>query len=68
MPLRSRGDGGVHKGGSFTNVGFTTGLVVPFLDRVFVGLHVLLRVRIKFYSCGRLITRADNSLRVRILL
>ena len=49
---------------SFANVGFTTGLVLPYLDIVFVGLHILLRVRINYYVCGRFITRADNLIRV----
>ena len=50
MVLSSIGDGGVHNGGggSFCNVGFTTGLILPYLDIVFVGLHSLLRVRITY--------------------
>ena len=61
MPLSCIGDGGVHnKGGSFANVGFTRGLIVPYLDRVFVGRHVLLRMRINYYVCGRFTTRADK--------
>ena len=39
-------------GGSFANVGFTTGLILPYFDRVFVRLHILLRVRINYYACG----------------
>ena len=45
-------------GGSFANVGFTMGLILPYLDRVFVGLHILLRVRIVSYACGRFIKGA----------
>ena len=50
MSLSSIGDGGVHNGGggSFGNVGFTTGLTLPYLDIVFVGLDILLRVRINY--------------------
>ena len=41
MALSSIVDGSVHNGGvSFGNVGFTTGLILPQLDRVFVGLHI----------------------------
>ena len=29
-------------GGSFANVGFTTGLILPYLDVVFVGPHFFL--------------------------
>ena len=60
MALSSEGDGGVHNGGSFGNVGFTTGLILNYLDRVLMGLHSLLRVRINYYACGWFITRADN--------
>ena len=74
MALSSIGDGGVHNVvGSFGNVGFKMGLILPYLDRVFVGLHSLLRVRIKYYACCGppaaplcFITRADDFLRVRI--
>ena len=53
MSLSSIEDGGVHNvGGSFGNVGFTTGLILPYLEIVFVGLHVLLRPRIFYYACG----------------
>ena len=38
---------------------FTTGLILAYLDRVFVGLHSLLRVRRNYYACGGVITRAD---------
>ena len=41
-------------GGSFANVGFTTGLILPYLDVVFVGIHILLRVRKIYYACGYL--------------
>ena len=69
MALSSMGDGGsVHKGESFANVGLTTGLIVPYLCIVFVGLHILLRVRINYYACGCFITRVDDFLRVRILI
>ena len=69
MSLCSIGDGGVHKGGgSLGNVGFTTGLILPYLEIVFVGLHILLRVRINYYMCGRFITRAEDLIRVRILI
>ena len=43
---------------------FTTGLILPYLDRISVGLHSLLRVRINFYACGYFFTRADDLLRV----
>ena len=52
------------EGGFFAIVGFTTGLILPYLDIVFVGLHNLLRVRINYYACGWFITRADDLLRV----
>ena len=75
MALSSIGDGGVHNGGSFGNVGFTTGLILPYLERLFGGQHSLLRVLpsacgslIIFYACGFVITRADMLLRVRILI
>ena len=61
--LSSIGDGGVHNGGgSFANVGFTTGLILPFLDRAFVGLHKLLRVQINYSACGYFNTRATVRL------
>ena len=49
MPLSGIGDEGVHNGrGSFANVGFSTGLILPYLEKFlyFVGLHILLRVQI----------------------
>ena len=49
-------------GGSLANVGFTTGLILSYLERLFVGPHILLRVRIKFYAFGYFITRADTAL------
>ena len=54
MALSSIGNGGVHSGGreSFANVKFTTGLILPYLDRVFEGLHIFLSVRIICYACG----------------
>ena len=65
MPLNKTGDGGVHNGGgSFANVGFTTGLILHFLDIVFVGLHILLRVRMNYYACGSLFTPAAVRLRL----
>ena len=65
MGLCSIGDGGVHNGGGFFgNVGFTTGLILPYLDRVSVGRHILLRVRISYYACGWFITRAAVRLRL----
>ena len=51
-----RGWGSSQRGGSFANVGFTTGLTLPYLDIVFVGLHILLRVRINYYWCCRPLT------------
>ena len=64
MILSSIGDGGVHNGGgvSFANVAFTTGLILPYLNIVFVGLHILLRVRIFHYACGYFIMRADTDM------
>ena len=51
-------------GGSFGNVGFTTGLILPYLEIVFVGLHILLRPRIFYYACGKIITLAAVRLRL----
>ena len=57
MAPGSIGDRGVHNmtggrgRGYFANVGFTTGLILPSLDRVFVGLHSLVRVQINYYAC-----------------
>ena len=69
MSLSSLGDGGIHNGvGSLANVGFTTGLILPYLDIDFVGLHILLQVRIIYYACGRFITLAEDVLRVWILI
>ena len=63
MALSSIEDGGVHnRGGSFANVGFTAGLILPYLHIVFVGLHILLRVRIFYYECGYFFTRADTDM------
>ena len=46
MSLSSIGDGGVHNGGggSFADLGFTTGLFLPSLERLLLVLHILLRV------------------------
>ena len=57
-------------GGSYRNVGFTTGLILPYLDIVFVGLHNLLRaradkllgVRIVYYARVYFITCADTDM------
>ena len=69
MPLSSIADGCVHNlGRSSANVGFTMGLILPYLGRRFVALHNLLRVRIVYQACGKFIGRADDLLRVRILL
>ena len=60
MALSSIGDGGVHNGGgggggvggwSFASLGFTTGLILPCLEILFVGLHILLRVSINCCAC-----------------
>ena len=48
--------------GSFASVGFTTGLILPYLERLFVDLHILVRVRIVFFVCGSFIKRAYNDL------
>ena len=48
--------------GSFANVGSTTYLILPYLERLFVGLHILLRVRINYYACGCFISRADTDM------
>ena len=48
--------------GSFANVGFTTGLILPYLERLFVGLHLLLRVRILYFARGYSITSADTDM------
>ena len=61
-----KGMGVFATGGSFANVGFTTGLILPYLDIVFVGLHIILRVRVNYYACGRFITRADSLLHLRL--
>ena len=60
MALCSIGEGGVHNvgGESFGNVGFTTGLILLYLDRVSVGMPF-------YYACGQVITHADDSLRVQ---
>ena len=47
-------------GESFDNLGFTTSLILPDLNRLFVGPHSLFRVRIFF-------TRADDLLRVQMI-
>ena len=56
MCLSSIGDEGVHNGGGGgcvpCQLGFTMGLIRPYLGRGFVGLHILLRVRINYYACG----------------
>ena len=49
-------------GGSFANVGFTTGLMLPYLERVFVGPHSLIRVQMIFLPCGYFVTRADTDM------
>ena len=68
MPLSSIGDGAVHNGGggSFAKVGFTTDLILPYLERLFVGLHIffkhsddLLRVRMIFFACVYFIKGAE---------
>ena len=46
-------------------VGFT---IIPCLDGGFVGLHNILRVPIICYDCGIFVSRADDLLRVRILI
>ena len=45
---------------------FTTGLILPYLDIVFVGLHILLRVRINYYAACRPLTLPYDLLGVRI--
>ena len=69
MSLSSIGDGGVHNRGAgyFANVGFTTGLILPYLDIVFVGLFILLRVRINYYASYRPLTLPYVLLRVWIV-
>ena len=66
MPLSSIGEGSFHNGGgSFANVGFIAGLILPHLEIfwLFVGLHFfpraadLLRVQIFDYACGFFISR-----------
>ena len=52
--------------GSFANVGFTTGLILPYLERFLVGLYFSLRVLMSYYACGCFITRADILLLVRL--
>ena len=74
MPVSSKSDGGVHNGGgeSFANVGFATGLILPYLEILCGPAYFitradnLLRVRIFHYACGYFITRADILPRVRI--
>ena len=48
MPLNSIGHVSVHNGGSFAIVGFTTGLILPFLE-IFSLFWAC-----KFYACGYL--------------
>ena len=43
-------------------MGFTTGLILPYLDKVFVDLHIFLRVRMIYYECIYFITRADTDM------
>ena len=63
VPKYYRGSGCSLRGwGSFANVGFTTGLILPYLERLFVGLHILLLVRIIFKACGSFIRRADTDM------
>ena len=65
MGLNSIGnEGSVHNGGggSFANVAFKTGLILHYLERHFVGLLILIRMRIIYYACGRVITRGDDLL------
>ena len=70
MSLSSIGDGGFHngRGGCFAIVGFGTGLILPYLER-------LLWARIVYYACGEFcyvcgcfITPADFLLSVQLLI
>ena len=61
MPLSSIGDVVFTTGESFANVGFTTGLILPYLQRLFLSLLILLRVLIAYYARGYFITRADTD-------
>ena len=61
MAVSSIGDGGVHNGGSFANVGCRTGLILPFLERLFVGPHSILHMRMTYYASGYVITRAETD-------
>ena len=68
MTLSRIADGVFHNGGSFANVGLPMGLILPYLERHFVGSHSfithagkLLRVRMVYYACGRFITRMDTN-------
>ena len=70
MVLSSIGVGVFTRGRLFANVnvGLKMGVFLPYLDRAFVGPHSLLRVRINYYACGWFITRANDFLRVRLLI
>ena len=54
-------------GGSFANLGFTTGLILPYFDRVSASFITLaedsLRMKMIFYACGCSITRPEDLLR-----
>ena len=71
MGLSSIGDGVfTAEGGGLwglSNVGITTGLILPHLERLVVDLQSLLHVRIIYYTCGKFITRAVDLLRVRLI-
>ena len=61
--------GGVHNGGPYAKVGITTGLILPYLEGLFVGLHIfitradkLLRVQMIYYALGYFITRAGTDM------
>ena len=58
MVLSSIGDGDVQNGGIVCQCGVYNGSKASYLDRVFVGLHSLLHVRIIHHACGRFTTRA----------
>ena len=70
MPFSSIGDGGsVRNGGDPLPMwGLQQVLILPYLERLFVGLHFfsladsLLRVRIIYYACGCFIARADTDM------
>ena len=70
MCLNTIGDGGVHNGGggSFGNVGLTTGLILPYLDIVFFGPAYFITRSDKLLGVWMNYSACVFLLRVRILI